>query len=122
MAESDVPSVHVDVVSDVVCPWCYIGKRRLEMAVALTPEIAVEVNWRPYFLNQWIPREGIDRQTYLETKFGSPDATRPSPSASPPRPRSRGSPSPSTRSAASRTPSTVTASSFGRAAPPIPAR
>jgi len=72
MAESDVPSVHVDVVSDVVCPWCYIGKRRLEMAVALTPEIAVEVNWRPYFLNQWIPREGIDRQTYLETKFGSP--------------------------------------------------
>jgi predicted DsbA family dithiol-disulfide isomerase len=42
------------------------------MAVALTPEIAVEVNWRPYFLNQWIPREGIDRQTYLETKFGSP--------------------------------------------------
>jgi predicted DsbA family dithiol-disulfide isomerase len=72
MAESDVPAVHVDVVSDVVCPWCYIGKRRLEMAVALTPEIAVEVNWRPYFLNQWIPREGIDRQTYLETKFGSP--------------------------------------------------
>jgi predicted DsbA family dithiol-disulfide isomerase len=49
MAESAVPAVHVDVVSDVVCPWCYIGKRRLEMAVALTPEIAVEVNWRPYF-------------------------------------------------------------------------
>src|ERR1700724_19514 len=61
MAESAVPAVHVDVVSDVVCPWCYIGKRRLEMAVALTPEIAVEVNWRPYFLNQWIPRGGIDR-------------------------------------------------------------
>ena len=76
MAESAVPAVHVDVVSDVVCPWCYIGKRRLEMAVALTPEIAVEVNWRPYFLNQWIPREGIDRQTYLETKFGSPRTLR----------------------------------------------
>jgi predicted DsbA family dithiol-disulfide isomerase len=71
MAQSELPSVHVDVVSDVVCPWCYIGKRRLEMATALTPEIAVEVNWRPYFLNPWIPREGIDRQTYLETKFGS---------------------------------------------------
>jgi predicted DsbA family dithiol-disulfide isomerase len=71
MAQSELPSVRVDVVSDVVCPWCYIGKRRLEMAMALTPEIAVEVNWRPYFLNQWIPREGIDRQTYLETKFGS---------------------------------------------------
>jgi predicted DsbA family dithiol-disulfide isomerase len=67
----DVASVHVDVVSDVVCPWCFIGKRRLEAALALVPDIAVEVNWRPYFLNPWIPREGIDRQTYLETKFGS---------------------------------------------------
>ncbi len=64
-------SVHVDVVSDVVCPWCFIGKRRLELATALTPDIAVKVNWRPYFLNPWIPREGIDRQTYIETKFGS---------------------------------------------------
>jgi predicted DsbA family dithiol-disulfide isomerase len=66
-------SVHIDVVSDVVCPWCYIGKRRLEGAIALTSDIAVTVNWRPYFLNPWIPREGIDRQTYLETKFGSPE-------------------------------------------------
>jgi len=64
-------SVHVDVVSDVVCPWCYIGKRRLEGALALVPDVAVDINWRPYFLNDWIPREGIDRQTYLETKFGS---------------------------------------------------
>jgi len=67
------PSLHVDVISDVVCPWCYIGKRRLEMALELIPEVAVDVNWRPYFLNSWIPREGIDRQTYLETKFGSAD-------------------------------------------------
>ena len=64
-------SVHIDVVSDVVCPWCYIGKRRLEEAIALTPDVAVNINWRAYFLNPWIPREGIDRQTYLETKFGS---------------------------------------------------
>jgi predicted DsbA family dithiol-disulfide isomerase len=64
-------TVRIDVVSDVVCPWCYIGKRRLEAALTLTPDIAVDVNWRPYFLNPWIPREGIDRQTYLETKFGS---------------------------------------------------
>jgi predicted DsbA family dithiol-disulfide isomerase len=69
----DLPSVHVDVVSDVVCPWCYIGKRRLEEAIALLPDIHVSINWRPYFLNPWIPREGIDRQTYLETKFGSAD-------------------------------------------------
>ena len=70
-SSSDMPSVHIDVISDVVCPWCYIGKRRLEGAIALTPDIDVTVNWRPYFLNPWIPREGIDRQTYLETKFGS---------------------------------------------------
>ncbi|HEX9321770.1 MAG TPA: DsbA family oxidoreductase, partial [Xanthobacteraceae bacterium] len=61
----------IDVVSDVVCPWCFIGKRRLEKALALRPDIAAEVRWRPYFLNDWIPREGIDRRTYLETKFGS---------------------------------------------------
>jgi predicted DsbA family dithiol-disulfide isomerase len=64
-------ALHVDVVSDVVCPWCFIGKRRLEAALELVPDVAVEINWRPYFLNSWIPREGIDRQTYLETKFGS---------------------------------------------------
>jgi len=64
-------SVHIEVVSDVVCPWCYIGKHRLEAALAQTPDVAVNINWRPYFLNPWIPREGIDRQTYLETKFGS---------------------------------------------------
>jgi predicted DsbA family dithiol-disulfide isomerase len=61
----------IDVVSDVVCPWCFIGKRRLEKAIALKPDIPVEVRWHPYFLNDWIPREGIDRKTYLETKFGS---------------------------------------------------
>jgi predicted DsbA family dithiol-disulfide isomerase len=63
--------VHIDVVSDVVCPWCYIGKHRLERALKLTPETAAEVDYRPYFLNPWVPREGIDRKTYLETKFGS---------------------------------------------------
>jgi predicted DsbA family dithiol-disulfide isomerase len=70
-SSNDMPSVHVEVVSDVVCPWCYIGKRRLEEAIAQTPGVTVGINWRPYFLNPWIPREGIDRQTYLETKFGS---------------------------------------------------
>jgi predicted DsbA family dithiol-disulfide isomerase len=70
-ASSASANVRVDVVSDVVCPWCFIGKRRLELAIRLTPDVAVDINWRPYFLNPWIPREGIDRQTYLETKFGS---------------------------------------------------
>jgi predicted DsbA family dithiol-disulfide isomerase len=65
--------VRIDVVSDVVCPWCFIGKRRLEKALALTPDIPVEVHWRPYFLNDWIPREGMSREQYLTTKFGSPE-------------------------------------------------
>lgn len=69
----DTQSLQIDVVSDVVCPWCFIGKRRLEKALALTPDIPVEVHWRPYFLNDWIPRDGISREEYLTTKFGSPE-------------------------------------------------
>jgi predicted DsbA family dithiol-disulfide isomerase len=61
----------IDVISDVVCPWCYIGKRFLEEAIALKPDIAVEVRFRPYFLNPWVPREGISREEYLIAKFGS---------------------------------------------------
>lgn len=64
--------VTIDVFSDVVCPWCFIGKRRLEKAIALKPEIPVEVRYQPYFLNPWVPREGISRDEYLTTKFGSP--------------------------------------------------
>ena len=64
----------IDVVSDVVCPWCYIGKRRLERALELRPEVAVEIRWRPFFLNPWVPREGMSRDDYLETKFGSVEA------------------------------------------------
>jgi predicted DsbA family dithiol-disulfide isomerase len=63
----------IDVVSDVVCPWCFIGKRRLEQAIELRPDIPVEVRWHPYFLNDWIPREGISRDEYLTKKFGSPE-------------------------------------------------
>jgi predicted DsbA family dithiol-disulfide isomerase len=65
--------VRIDVVSDVVCPWCFIGKRRLEKALALKPDVPVEVHWHPYFLNDWIPRKGISRKEYLTTKFGSPE-------------------------------------------------
>ncbi len=65
--------VRIDVVSDVVCPWCFIGKSRLEKALNLKPGIPVEVHWRPYFLNDWIPRDGISREEYLTTKFGSPE-------------------------------------------------
>jgi predicted DsbA family dithiol-disulfide isomerase len=69
MAMSD--ALPIDVVSDVVCPWCYIGKRFLEKAIALKPKIPVELRFRPYFLNPWVPREGMSREDYLIAKFGS---------------------------------------------------
>jgi predicted DsbA family dithiol-disulfide isomerase len=71
---STLKPLKIDIVSDVVCPWCYIGKRRIEDALALAPEVPVEVNWRPFFLNPWVPREGISRDAYLTTKFGSVEA------------------------------------------------
>jgi len=72
MADTTEP-LTIDVVSDVVCPWCFIGKRRLEKAVASRPDLPVVVRFHPYFLNEWVPREGISRVEYLTTKFGSPD-------------------------------------------------
>jgi len=66
-----VETLTIDVVSDVVCPWCFIGKRRLEKALSLKPDIPVEVRYHPYFLNPWVPREGMSREQYLTTKFGS---------------------------------------------------
>jgi predicted DsbA family dithiol-disulfide isomerase len=64
----------IDVVSDVVCPWCYIGKRKLEAALATLhaaePELAVAVRWHPFELNPDLPAEGIARSAYLEKKFG----------------------------------------------------
>jgi predicted DsbA family dithiol-disulfide isomerase len=69
-------SLPVDMVSDVVCPWCYIGKRRLDAAIALRPQLAVEVRFRPFLLNPWVPREGMSREDYLTRKFGSPERYR----------------------------------------------
>jgi predicted DsbA family dithiol-disulfide isomerase len=62
--------ITIDVVSDVVCPWCYVGKHRLEQALAMLPERNFAVFWRPFQLDPTIPKEGIARQTYLERKFG----------------------------------------------------
>ena len=70
---SDRRPIRIDVVSDVVCPWCFIGKRRLEKALALASDVPVEVHYRPYYLNEWIPPAGMSREEYLTTKFGSPD-------------------------------------------------
>jgi len=66
--------IQVDVVSDVMCPWCYVGKKRLEKALAMIPDdVEVQVNWRPFQLDPTIPPEGRDRQKYLADKFGSPE-------------------------------------------------
>jgi predicted DsbA family dithiol-disulfide isomerase len=72
-APAEIAPVRIDVVSDIVCPWCFIGKRRLEKAIAQIPDVPVEVHFRPYYLNEWIPREGISRNDYLTQKFGSPE-------------------------------------------------
>jgi predicted DsbA family dithiol-disulfide isomerase len=66
---------HIDIYSDVVCPWCYVGKRRLERAQAQVGG-DIRTTWRPFQLNPTMPKEGMDRTTYLEAKFGSLDAFR----------------------------------------------
>ena len=70
------PTMIMDVVSDVMCPWCYIGKRRLTRALVMTPDIEPEVRWRPFQLDATIPHEGMDRQEYLNRKFGREEAVR----------------------------------------------
>src|SRR5262245_65742943 len=69
-------TVAVDVVSDVVCPWCFIGQKRLDKAIALSPDVDVEVQWRPFQLDPTIPREGKDRKRYMLDKFGSEERIR----------------------------------------------
>ena len=72
-----LPALTVDVVSDVVCPWCYIGKRRLAAALArlrdAEPDLPVHVRWHPFQLNPDLPPEGKDRAAYLAAKFGGPE-------------------------------------------------
>lgn len=61
----------IDVVSDVVCPWCYLGKARLELAISeVQDEVGVDINWRPYRLNPDYPPEGVDQKAALEKKLG----------------------------------------------------
>lgn len=65
----------IEIYSDVVCPWCYIGKRRLERALdQLNGAAQARITWRPFELNPTMPKQGMERTTYLESKFGSLDA------------------------------------------------
>lgn len=68
--------IKVSVVSDVACPWCYIGKRRLESALQQWNGSPVEVTWHPYQLDPTIPETGLDRTTYLTNKFGDLERTK----------------------------------------------
>ncbi len=74
---SMLASMQIDVISDTVCPWCYIGKRRLERALSLRPQITFDVRWRPFQLDPSTPPEGVDRKAYMERKFGSSDKIKP---------------------------------------------
>lgn len=65
-----LPGLRVEIISDVVCPWCFIGGKRLERAVALVPEIEVTVGWRPYQLDPAVPPDGLPRHDYMLKKFG----------------------------------------------------
>ena len=63
-------TMRVDIYSDTVCPWCYLGKRRFELALAGRPHYEPRINWRPFELNPDLPWEGVDRAGYLASKFG----------------------------------------------------
>jgi predicted DsbA family dithiol-disulfide isomerase len=63
--------MQLDVVSDTVCPWCYIGKKRLDQALAMHGGEGITLVWRPFQLDASIPEGGVDRKTYMEKKFGS---------------------------------------------------
>lgn len=65
--------ISLDIISDPICPWCLIGKTRLEQAFAERPNHPFAVVWRPFQLNPEMPPGGMDRRAYLERKFGGPD-------------------------------------------------
>ena len=68
--------IYVDIVSDTICPWCYIGKRRFERALVLSGRTDVAISWRPFQLNPDMPPEGMTRDDYVRAKFGGGDRPR----------------------------------------------
>ena len=65
--------MRIDIYSDTVCPWCFLGKRRFELALAQRPYLEPRVAWRPFELNPDMPWEGVERAAYLTAKVGGPD-------------------------------------------------
>ncbi|MSP52392.1 MAG: DsbA family oxidoreductase [Alphaproteobacteria bacterium] len=68
--------MRIDVISDTICPWCFVGKQRMERALGARQGLEVEIAWHSFQLNPDMPREGLDRRTYLKTKFGGADGAR----------------------------------------------
>lgn len=69
---SKAKTLNVEIVSDAICPWCYVAKRQFERAVARLPEdVKLSVHWKPFELNPNMPPEGLDRVAYRSRKFGS---------------------------------------------------
>ena len=62
--------IRIDIISDVVCPWCYLGKARLEKALSMMDGVAADIHWRPFLLDPTIPRDGENRKDYMLKKFG----------------------------------------------------
>ncbi|PWJ87785.1 MULTISPECIES: DsbA family protein [Mesorhizobium] len=73
---SEMNAITVDVVSDVVCPWCFIGQKRLDRAIAAVGDVDVHIRWRPFQLDPTIPPQGKDRHEYMLAKFGSDERIR----------------------------------------------
>ena len=67
---TSIQDIRVDIVSDIMCPWCFIGKRRLEKAIASLEDLTADITWRPFQLDETLPLEGKDRKKYLLEKFG----------------------------------------------------
>ncbi len=66
----------LDVFSDTICPWCYVGKRRLERALDARPQRDLKIRWRAFQLNPGMPAEGMDRKAYIDAKFGGAERSR----------------------------------------------
>ena len=65
--------MHIEIILDTVCPWCFIGKRRFERALEMRPQENLSIEWTPYQLNPTMPSDGMERRSYLAAKFGGPE-------------------------------------------------
>jgi predicted DsbA family dithiol-disulfide isomerase len=65
------PGMRIDIIFDTICPWCFLGKRRLEQTLTSRPNVIADINWHAFLLNPDMPPDGLDREDYLIAKFGN---------------------------------------------------